>query len=365
MCSQSIGCLDEQEQLTTIGSVVSRLPLNPRISRMFLLGCLLGCGPSALATGACVGYKDPFLMPIGNDDKAMSNRVKAQLGEGVTCDQIIVLRALEGYRELKKQGKRPAQRFCEENMLLLPTLQFLDELAQQLGDIMKEATIDPNSSFASRFEGYQPLLQAIVGMGQYPDLAVRTQGNRDFVTERACAVKLHQSSVNARGAVFQQKCAKPLELVAFQNLVASAAGGGATGAKSSSNNNGCGSSSGGGAQNFLMLGTTPVSVFAHLLTCGTLEEVDGHTKEVDQENNDTDVDMSLSEHVQVVVDGWLVLEMQKEQLLLLTRARKLLNRALESFLQYPTQPVDARTHQGIDRIVEMLGLEQQECDFAF
>ena len=49
--------LDSQEQVTTIGRAVSLLPLDPRIGRIILLGCICGCGPSVLATSAAMGYR--------------------------------------------------------------------------------------------------------------------------------------------------------------------------------------------------------------------------------------------------------------------------------------------------------------------
>jgi HrpA-like RNA helicase len=54
---QAIHCLDERECVTPLGRAVSRLPLDPRIGRIILLGCLCGCGPAVLATSAAMGYR--------------------------------------------------------------------------------------------------------------------------------------------------------------------------------------------------------------------------------------------------------------------------------------------------------------------
>ena len=60
---KSIDCLDENEQLTAIGASVAQLPLNPRVGRLCLMGCIFGCGPAALGVAGAMGYRDPFLMP--------------------------------------------------------------------------------------------------------------------------------------------------------------------------------------------------------------------------------------------------------------------------------------------------------------
>ena len=65
---QRIGCINDDECITAIGKVVSKLPMDPRISRVVLLGCLLGCGTSLLSATAAMGYRDPFLMPSSNGD---------------------------------------------------------------------------------------------------------------------------------------------------------------------------------------------------------------------------------------------------------------------------------------------------------
>ena len=233
-------------QVTLIGSLVSQLPLNPRMGRMVLLGCLFGCGPSVLSLAACMGYRDPFVMPATEQQRAQSNRMKAQLCAGLPApsDQLAVLRAMAGFtaqmdggratggreREGRGGGRNkgrggggrgggggdafqdagsvgaggggviPASvfRYCDSYFLSFSTMTYLDELVHQLRQIMRDVNIQVTHARTMRNDGHSSLVLACVGAGLYPDVAVRRTGVKLFTTEKDCKAKIHGSSVNAQ-----------------------------------------------------------------------------------------------------------------------------------------------------------------------
>jgi len=336
---QAISCLDEHERVTNIGSVVSQLPLNPRMGRMILLGCLLGCGPSALATAAAMGYRDPFLMPATDQQRVLCNKAKSRLGGNVTSDQVVVLRALTSFTAtLKRAGAAQARRFCDDNCLAFPTMQYLDELVSQLQQLMRDVNIQVNQTRCMRNDGNHSLLQAVVSTGLYPDVGVRKCGAKIFTSERGCKAKIHPSSVNARIPMYRKECLKPIESVGFQDLIASV------------------SAPGGGhfigSANLMMLSTTPLSMFSMLMACGRIEEVSSG-----EENED----LKSEDHVEVELDGWLSLQMHKNHIRLIRNARHLVAVALSGFLQGPHKQQDKTLVKGVDRLVEIFALEQQLC----
>jgi hypothetical protein len=336
---QAINCLEEHEQVTSIGAVVSQLPLNPRMGRMILLGCLLGCGPSAVATAAAMGYRDPFIMPATEQQRALCNRAKSRIGGDAASDQVVVLRALGAFTAtLKRAGMAQARHYCDENFLAFPTMQYLEELVQQLQQLMREAGIQVQQARLIRNEGNHALVQAVVSMGLYPDVGVRRSGAKIFTTERGCKAKIHPSSINARLPLYRKECLGPLETVGFQDLIAStqAPGGGHFI----------------GGANLLMLCTTPVSMLGLLLACGRVEEVS-----TGEENEE----LKSAQHVEVELDGWLSLQMHRDHFALVLSARQLLAVALTDLLQGPGRQQDKAVQYAVDRLAGALVQEQHGC----
>ena len=45
-------CLDIHDELTPLGKIVARLPVDPRLGKMVLLGCVFGCGDAMCTIAA-------------------------------------------------------------------------------------------------------------------------------------------------------------------------------------------------------------------------------------------------------------------------------------------------------------------------
>jgi hypothetical protein len=342
---QAINCMDEREQVTSIGHVVSQLPLNPRIGRMILIGCLLGCGPAMLSCAGAMGYRDPFIMPATEQQRVQSNKMKAKLAGGlqVASDQLVVLSALQGFTtSLKRAGMGQARRFCDEYFLSYTTMLYLDELVGQLHQIMKGANVQATHARTQRNDGNHALVQAVIGTGLYPDVGVRRKGTKLFATEKACRTKIHPSSFVSRLPTYRKECMKAVEVIGYQNLIA-ATQSTAPGAIMQNFIGGAG---------LMMLGTSPVSVFSILLTCGSIEEISTGA------DND---DLHGDSYVEVEVDGWFSLQLQQEHLQHVYHARALLTVALSQYLQNSTRALDNAVSTGVDKLVEVLCLEQHAC----
>jgi hypothetical protein len=135
--------------------------------------------------------------------------------------------------------------------------------------------------------------------------------------------------------MYKKECIKEIEAIGFQDLVASTQTGGQIGGAS-----------------LMMLNTCATSIFAVLLTCGSLMELSSG-----EENEDLESEM----HCEVEVDGWLSVQMRKEHLKMVEDARYLLTTALLLYLQNPTKPLEKTMARGVERLVEILALEQRAC----
>jgi hypothetical protein len=191
---------------------------------------------------------------------------------------------------------------------------------------------------------------ALIGIGLYPDVGVRQQGVTAFFTEKSRKAKIHNSSVNSRSAAFKGPCREVIEIIGYQDLVSSAVSNGPP-----------------GAANLSMLNTTPVSVFALLLTCGSIKEVELEPGD-DGEEGDVEVQVEAGreaasasakeQYIAIEVDGWLRLRLTKETLTLVKSSRNVIEVAMEYFLSASDSALPQVVAKGVDAIVQALTLEQ-------
>lgn len=361
---KAIDCLSSDEQLTAVGSLVSQLPLNPRMGRMLLFGCLFGCAPSMLMAAAAMGYRDPFVLPVSEAQRAQCTRVKNQFANGSQSDQLAVLSAIAEFTRLlswqmntntnRSNGGYPPHvfRFCEERFLSFSTMIYLHELAQQLRNIMREAQLNLAHASHLRNDGSRALVLSCISLGLYPNVAVRRRGAKIFVTEKACRARIHSSSVNGSAPRYRNECVREsLEAVGYQDLIAS-----------SGPNFVKGKSVIGGA-NYSMMSTMPVSMLAILLFCGQVELLrtidSGDAGGKSGGGGDFKATGAVQEGaVVLLVDQWLALRMRPHEAQLLQQARTALQISLNQFLQNPQRALPKEVALAVHQLTEALSISQ-------
>ncbi|KAH9305425.1 hypothetical protein KI387_009829 [Taxus chinensis] len=72
-----VGALEGNEELTSLGYHLAKLPVDVRIGKMMLYGALFGCLAPVLTIAACLSHKSPFVSP--KDEKYNAERAKLLL----------------------------------------------------------------------------------------------------------------------------------------------------------------------------------------------------------------------------------------------------------------------------------------------
>jgi len=155
-------------------------------------------------------------MPASEQQRAVCNAAKASLAHGMPSDQVALLKALEGFNTACERfhlGK--AFQFCDENFLSRSTMTYLRDLIQQLTQTLREAGMAPHQAFFQRNNGNMALLMSLVGIGLYPDVAVRYKGAQVFTTEKGRKAKLHPSSINSKYPPYKA-AAKEMDILGYQ-----------------------------------------------------------------------------------------------------------------------------------------------------
>lgn len=128
---QSLGAVSADERLTPLGLYLSRLPCEPTVAKMIMMGAVLRCLDSAL-TMAATGDVNPFL---SSRDMSFEVRVRRRVfAMGSQSDHISVLNAYNAY-----SARRADAGFAKENFLSANNMRLISRYKQQYRDILQRS----------------------------------------------------------------------------------------------------------------------------------------------------------------------------------------------------------------------------------
>ena len=143
---------------------------------MIILGCLFGVGPSMITLASIIGYKDPFLLPTSDQQRAQLNKIKYDLSQGYPSDFISILKAFQGYATIiKKSNYGLASQYCDNKGLSSSVMSYVYEVHNQLLRIIEDFGIRVDKANFQRNNGNIDLIMALVGISMYPDVGVRVK----------------------------------------------------------------------------------------------------------------------------------------------------------------------------------------------
>ncbi|KAI0778196.1 P-loop containing nucleoside triphosphate hydrolase protein [Trametes elegans] len=215
-----VGALDMDENLTSLGSVLLQLPVDPRLGRLVLLGSFFRCLDAALTLAAIMSGREPFVAPMHLKAEAQARKNSWTPAE-FRSDLIAALRAYQEWWGMQSKGLYvSANRFCMDNFLSKPTLlniaKVKDQLLKALYDVgvidvsaggpgkgtyvppaARSRSVPPIPHHLNEHGDSLPILAALIAVACQPKFAVRTS-ERSFRTAVDKAVIMHPSSVNHR-----------------------------------------------------------------------------------------------------------------------------------------------------------------------
>ncbi|XP_010527764.1 PREDICTED: DExH-box ATP-dependent RNA helicase DExH5, mitochondrial [Tarenaya hassleriana] len=191
-----IGALDENENLTTLGHYLSKLPMEPKLGKMLILGAFLGCLDSVLTIAAGLSVRDPFLTPL--DKKDLAEVAKSHFSRDYS-DHLALVRAYEGWKDAEKDFA--GYDYCWKNFLSLQSMRAIDCLRKEFFSLLKDSgLLDGNTSTCNLWGKDENLIRAVVCYGLYPGICSVVHSERSFSlkTMEDGQVLLYSNSVNAR-----------------------------------------------------------------------------------------------------------------------------------------------------------------------
>ncbi|CAH8381724.1 unnamed protein product [Eruca vesicaria subsp. sativa] len=191
-----IGALDEKENLTALGRYLSKLPMEPKLGKMLILGAILGCLDPILTVTAGLSVRDPFLTPV--DKKNLAEAAKSQFSRDHS-DHLALVRAYEGWKRAEEEGA--VYDYCWKNFLSIQSMRAIDSLRKEFFSLLKDTALQDGNPATCKSGGYdENLTRAVICYGLYPGICSVVHNEKSFSlkTMEDGQVLLYSNSVNAR-----------------------------------------------------------------------------------------------------------------------------------------------------------------------
>ena len=124
-----VGALTENEQLTSLGSQLAKLPLDAQLGKLILYGATFGCLDFALTVAATLSAKSPFLSPMHAKKQADSVRLGFKRGDS---DLLTLYNAYTIWRKVCTTPGIHEYQFCNKNFMSPQNLANIEDLKGQL-----------------------------------------------------------------------------------------------------------------------------------------------------------------------------------------------------------------------------------------
>ncbi|XP_063606453.1 ATP-dependent RNA helicase A-like isoform X2 [Penaeus indicus] len=191
-------CMDMNDELTPLGRILARLPIEPHLGKMVILGCIFFCG-DAMCTIAAHNSTSPEIFIIPPEHKRLSPFQRAFAGSRYS-DHIAALSAFTSWEEARSGGEAAEISFCDYKGLSMPTLRVTWEAKNQLKELLVSAGFPEECLLPQSYNFYGPdpkldLVVALLTLGHYPNVCAHKEKRKVLTTESKAAL-IHKSSVN-------------------------------------------------------------------------------------------------------------------------------------------------------------------------
>jgi ATP-dependent RNA helicase DHX36 len=162
-----------------LGFHLAQLPTDPRTGKLVLLGAIFGCLEPLLSIAAALNFKDPFVMPLHQEENFRKRR--KILGDKLFSDHLLIARVMRQFREAQEEGYAAAKAYCIENFLSTSTMSMLSSMMDQFCRDLHERQFvnsvslsDPTANVNSNNDC---LILGVLCAGLFPNVAnVATTG---------------------------------------------------------------------------------------------------------------------------------------------------------------------------------------------
>ncbi|XP_020612698.1 putative pre-mRNA-splicing factor ATP-dependent RNA helicase PRP1 [Orbicella faveolata] len=180
-----LGALDDNGDLTSLGSMMAEFPLDPQLAKMVIASCDHNCSNEILSITAMLSVPQVFLRP--NEAKKAADEAKMKFAH-IDGDHLTLLNVYHAY----KQNHEDVQ-WCYDNFIQQRSLKSADNVRQQLTRIMDRFNLARRSTDFNSRDYYVNIRKALV-TGFFMQVAHLERSGHYLTVKDNQVVQLHPST---------------------------------------------------------------------------------------------------------------------------------------------------------------------------
>jgi len=179
-----LGALDDDGNLTDVGSMMAEFPLDPQLAKMLITSPQFNCSNEILSITAMLSVPNCFVRP--NEAKKAADEAKARFSH-VNGDHLTLLNVYHAY----KQNEDP--KWCYDNFINNRTMKSADSVRLQLSRIMKRFNLELKSTDFNSKDYYLNIRKSLVA-GFFMQVAHLEKTGHYLTVKDNQVVALHPST---------------------------------------------------------------------------------------------------------------------------------------------------------------------------
>jgi pre-mRNA-splicing factor ATP-dependent RNA helicase DHX15/PRP43 len=187
-----LACLDDDGELTTLGSLASEFPLDPSLAVMLISSPEFYCSNEILSITSLLSVPQIFVRPANNRKRADEMKSHFSHPDG---DHLTMLNAYHAYKGQAASDSASAKQWCHEHFLSFRHLSSADSVRTQLKRIMETNGLDLISTPFEDKNYYTNIRRALL-TGFFMQVAMKESSGKLYRTVKDDqAVLIHPSTV--------------------------------------------------------------------------------------------------------------------------------------------------------------------------
>jgi pre-mRNA-splicing factor ATP-dependent RNA helicase DHX15/PRP43 len=187
-----LACLDDDGELTTLGSMASAFPLDPALAVMLISSPEFYCSNEILSITSLLSVPQIFTRPANNRKRA--DEMKAQFAHP-DGDHLTLLNAYHAFKGQATSDPNSAKQWCHEHFLSFRHLSSADNVRAQLKRIMETHGLELVSTPFEDKNYYTNIRRALLA-GFFMQVAMKESSGKLYRTVKDDqAVLIHPSTV--------------------------------------------------------------------------------------------------------------------------------------------------------------------------
>ncbi|XP_056387863.1 ATP-dependent RNA helicase A isoform X2 [Hyla sarda] len=205
---RELDALDSNDELTPLGRILAKLPIEPRLGKMMIMGCIFYVGDAVCTISAATCFPEPFI-----SEGRRLGYVHRNFAGNRFSDHVALLSVFQAWDDARMGGEDAEIRFCEHKRLNMSTLRMTWEAKVQLKDILINAGFPEECLMNQVFNNTGPdnnldVVISLLAFGVYPNVCYHKEKRKILTTEGRNAL-IHKSSVNCPFSSQEMKYPSP------------------------------------------------------------------------------------------------------------------------------------------------------------